>query len=52
MMKILKAKYIKLMKCPKCGYYKLSENDGMPDRDDFMYHDTYIECPCGCKFKE
>ena len=46
-----KAKYIKLMQCPECGFYKLEENDGMPDRDDFTYKSDYVECPCGCRFR-
>lgn len=57
MKKYPKAEYIKLLKCPECGYYEQEENDGMPNRDDFAYRTDdegveYIECPCGAEFVE
>jgi len=56
-MKYKKAEYFEVMKCPCCGFYKAGEDDGMPDKEDFMHRTDkqgidYIECPCGCKFVE
>jgi len=49
-----KAKYVKVMCCPDCGFNKGVEddNDGMPDRDDFRYMNDKVVCPCGCVFEE
>ena len=51
------ANYIKVMCCPECGYYSSTDEDNMPDNQDFMFRTDdngkdYVECPCGCKFIE
>ena len=53
-----KAKYIKLLTCPECGFYRFDEEPSMANRDDFLYEQDndgkeYVLCPaCNCKFKE
>lgn len=55
-----KSKYPKvdthtIYKCVGCGWHKLDEDDGMPDRYDWMCGEDddgneYLECPgCGQK---
>lgn len=58
-MKYKKAKYEKVMCCPDCNFNKgvvLEGQEDMPDRNDFIWRteegEEYIECPCGCRFKE